>query len=517
MDKQVKGGAPYTVEAVGAENYGTIAYVMESPHEPGVIWTTSDDGMVWLTRDNCETWQDVTPDGLEECLVNAIDVSPHDPATAYIATTRYKFNDHTPALYKTNDYGKTWKNITDGIPDGSYTRVVREDKDRRGLLYAGTEKGVYISWDDGDTWKSLQLNLPVTPITDLMVHRGDLIAATSGRSFWILDDLALLAQYSGESNEEVILYMPESPVISSGWSELNSNDPDFDGTSLNRGINPATGMVVYYQLPKLGDSTEVLLRIKDADGKVVRVISSEKDPDFKSGWAGGPPSKPTLDKNEGLNRFVWDLRHDIMPGVPEVYIEASYMGHKVPPGNYTLELVLADSTKEVTGTVLANPLYNIDDETYTEFDMFMTEMEANLTAMHELVNEMETVRKEITELADKLSEKKRHQDLVNEIQTLASKMKEWDSEMVQRKSKAYDDVENFENKFTANYLFLINQTESGIPRVNEANKIVRQQLEAEWDKLNARANRIMGVDIPALNKKLWDVGVGAIWTPPSRS
>ena len=194
-EKQGHGGGPYTIEAVGAENYGTIAYMIESPHEKGVYWTGSDDGFVHITRNGGQSWENVTPKGLQECLINAIEVSPHDAATAYIATTRYKFNDHTPGLYKTTNYGQTWTNISSGIPYGSFTRVIREDTSRKGMLYAGTEKGIYISWNDGASWETLQLNLPKTPITDLKVHKGDLVVATSGRSFWILDDLAALSQY----------------------------------------------------------------------------------------------------------------------------------------------------------------------------------------------------------------------------------------------------------------------------------------------------------------------------------
>ena len=169
ISKQGKMGGPYTNEAVGAENYGTISYVAESPHEKGVIWASTDDGLVQLTKDGCKTWQNVTPSGLKECLVNAIDISPHDPATAYIATTRYKFNDHTPALYKTTNYGKTWTNISNGIPKGAFTRVVREDDKQKDLLFAGTETGIYISWNGGKKWETFQLNLPICPITDLIV------------------------------------------------------------------------------------------------------------------------------------------------------------------------------------------------------------------------------------------------------------------------------------------------------------------------------------------------------------
>jgi len=242
-----------------------------------------------------------------------------------------------------------------------------------------------------------------------------------------------------------------------------------------------------------------------------------KDESFKSGWDGGPSAKPLLDKKEGLNRFVWDLRHESMPGVPNVYIEASYRGHKVSPGEYSLELIVGGEEFEKAAEVLPNPLYDIELATYEEYDDFMTEMEANVTTMHNLINEMSEAREEIERIADKLEKKKRNDQLVSDAREVERVMKEWDEDMVQRKSKAYDDVENFENKFTANYMFLMNQTESGIPRVNEPNKQVRAQMDAKWSELRARANRIMAEDLPALNKKLWEAGVGAIWLTPARS
>src|SRR5215510_9873734 len=229
-EKQGKGGGPYTNEAVGAENYGTLAYIMESPLEKGVIWTGSDDGYVYLTRDNGATWKNVTPKGLAECLINAVEVSPHDKATAYIATTRYKFNDHTPGLYKTTDYGATWTKINNGLPSNAFTRVVREDDVRRDLLFAGTELGLFISWNGGRDWSPFQLNLPITPITDLRVHHSNLIAATSGRSYWILDDLSLIRQYQ-KAGPAFAIFKPSATYLVNGSSELDGTNEDFKGAN----------------------------------------------------------------------------------------------------------------------------------------------------------------------------------------------------------------------------------------------------------------------------------------------
>ncbi len=263
--KQGKGGGPYTNEAVGAENYGTLAYILESPQEKGVIWTGSDDGLVHLTRDGGKTWKNVTPNGLQECLINAIEVSPHDPATAYIATTRYKFNDHTPGLYKTTDYGKSWTKITNGLPNNAFTRVVREDEQQKDLLFAGTELGLFISRDGGKDWSAFQLNLPIAPITDLKIHRGDLIAATSGRSFWILDDLGLVRQYQ-KNIKNLTVFQPENAFIANGRSELDKTDDAFTGSTSKEGVNPANGIVVYYYLPEVNKDAVISLDIKDEGG-----------------------------------------------------------------------------------------------------------------------------------------------------------------------------------------------------------------------------------------------------------
>lgn len=499
-EKQGNGGGPYTNEAVGAENYGTIAYLVESPHEKGVFYTGSDDGFVQITRDNMASWQNVTPKGLEECLVNAIEVSPHEPGTAYIATTRYKFNDKTPGIYKTTNYGKSWKNISEGIPYGAYTRVVREDKDRKGLLYAGTELGVYISWNDGKSWEPLKLNMPVTPINDLMVHQGDLIVATSGRSFWILDDLKLLGDYNGSGKTKI--YTPEDLVYGNWGSPLNGNGSN--GTSTFTGVNPASGVVLYYELDEVPKDA-ISLEVFDASGKLVTRLSSEADKGYQ-GYAGGPPPSQRISKKKGLNRFVWDTRHPVMPGIPTAYIEASFRGHKVPPGKYEIKLTVGDKQLTTTATILDNPNFEMAEGQHETYDVFMTEMESELTNMHDIVNKLYGVQKQLKSIVADLDD----EALKSEGQGIIDALDAWDKEMVQRKSKAYDDVENFPNKFTAEYMFLINQTESSIPRINQPSRDRRAELEAQWAPLKKKAETWIKETIPTYNKKLWDAGIGAV-------
>lgn len=509
-EKQGRPGVPFTNEAVGAENYGTLAYIIESPHEKGVIWTGSDDGLVHLTTDGGKNWKNVTPSGLQECLINAIEVSPHDKGTAYIATTRYKFNDHTPALYKTTDYGKTWVKIINGIPNNAFTRVVREDEVRKDLLFAGTELGVFVSWNGGQAWEQLQLNLPITPITDLKIHKGDLIAATSGRSFWILDDLTLFRQYKKDDKPTFALYQPKPAYLANGGSELDKTDEDFTGTAATEGVNPANGVVMYYHLPELKKDEFITLEIKDAAGNLVRTFTSKKDQQF-SKWDGGPSPDPTLPTNKGLNRFVWNMRYPTMAGVPNTYIEASFAGHKAIAGKYNLTLKLGTQTTTATAEILANPLYPNYLSNDTEYHTLMLDMETKVTEMHKLVNTIYAKRQQLAELLTKISGEEALKQVATEGDNLLKKMKAWDEDMVQRKSKAYDDVENFPNKFTADYLFLINQAESDIPMVTQPILDTKKDMDAQWQILKARATEILEKDLTAYNKKLWELGIGGIW------
>lgn len=503
--KQGKGGVPYTNEAVGAENYGTLSYVTESPHEKGVIYTGSDDGLVHITKDGGRNWTNITPTGLQECLINAIEVSPHDKATVYIATTRYKFNDHAPGLYKSTDYGKTWTKIVNGIPAEAFTRVVREDNVKKDLLYTGTETGVYISYNGGKEWRPFQLNLPVTPITDLCVHKNNLIASTSGRSFWILDDLSLVRQVQSEPNL-MTLYKPSEVILSNSYSELDGSVKDFKGTNPARGINPASGAVFYYYLPEQVKDNELTLEIKDWSGKVVRRFSSKKDSTYV-GYDGGPPSEPLLTKDKGLNRFVWNLRHSTMPGVPHVYIESSYRGHKAIPGQYTAMLKNGNSSAEVTIEINKNPLYPTTDETYKKYTSVMSEMEQKVSAMHTTVNRMDSKRHQLEDLMQRIPAG----NLREKSKALSERMKKWDEEMVQRKSKAYDDVENFPNKFTANYMFMLNHFESDIPVITKPSMDRKTELDAVWSGLSKEADDILQRALIELNKELWAAGFGAIW------
>ena len=270
-EKQGPGGRPITNEGAGGETYNTIAYLAESPHDAGTLWAGTDDGLVQLTRDGGATWSNVTPKGYGEALVNAVEVSPHDPATAYIAVTRYEFNDFTPLAYKTTDYGVSWTSIAGGLPEDSWVRVVREDPVRSDLLYMGTETAVHVSWDGGKSWSPLQLNLPVTPITDLKVQSqsNDLVAATGGRSFWILDDLSPLQQLAGATSADQLVE-PRRTVrtYAGGFGPGGRRNPRL-------GQNPPVGAIIDYWLEDVPEKLEI--EIVDGAGNVIRHYVGETE------------------------------------------------------------------------------------------------------------------------------------------------------------------------------------------------------------------------------------------------
>ena len=480
--KMGQSGVPYTNEGAGGENYATIAYVAESPYEKGVIWTGSDDGLVYLTRDNGKTWNNVTPAGLSERLINCIEVSPHDKATAYIATTRYKFNDLAPAIYKTTDYGKTWTNISNGIPYGAYTRCIREDDVIKDLLYAGTETGFYISYNGGKTWKQQQLNLPVTPITDLMVHKGNLIASTMGRAFWILDDLTIFRQYNRtDTTKRFDLFKPTDAYRVSGGSALDASPDDEEGPPpiYSSGTNPPSGVSIYYLVPAKPDSIKLTLDILDDKGQLVRSYSTKEDKKFVK-FPGGPEADGLLPNKPGLNRFVWDMRYTTLPGVPNVFIEGSYQGRKVAPGKFTARLKTDKEEKATTINILPDPRINATAAEYLQQQQTLAEVDNKVKEIHDDVNQMRLVRSQINELIDLLTDTIMYKGVIDNGKKLVKKITAWEEKLVQPKAQSNDDIINFVNMLSADYIFLKGEMDVNIPAVTNGQQQRLTELIALW-------------------------------------
>jgi hypothetical protein len=343
--KQGPGGAPITNEGAGGEIYGVINYIAESPHDANTLWVGTDDGLVQVTRDGGKSWSNVAPAGVGEAMVNALEVSPHDPATAYVAISKYKFNDFTPLVFKTTDFGKNWTRIVDGIDAEAWTHVVREDPIRRDLLYLGTETGFYISYNGGARWTRFQLNLPNTPITDLKVHRHDLLASTAGRAFWI----RTIPRRCGSGTTP--RPQPTSPVHAA-----RENHPAVRGEA-----HRADGGAVSFEGPErhgfallsLGDAGQVDVEILDQSGAVIRAYSSKRPE------ADAPPSMqpPTtaLTVKAGLNRLTWDVRHDQIVPVPGLYVFGSAQGRLALPGDYRVRLRAGGKTLTESLTVKMDP------------------------------------------------------------------------------------------------------------------------------------------------------------------
>jgi photosystem II stability/assembly factor-like uncharacterized protein len=480
--KMGQSGVPYTNEGAGGENYATITYVAESPYEKGVIWTGSDDGLVYLTRSNGKTWNNVTPAALKETIINCIELSPHDKGTAYIATTRYKFNDFSPAIYKTTDYGKTWTNISSGIPNGAYTRVVREDDVKKDLLYAGTETGFYISYNGGKTWKQQQLNLPVTPVTDLKVHKGNLIASTMGRAFWILDDLTIFRQYNRtDTTKRFDLFKPTDAYRVSGGSALDATPDDDDGPPpiYNAGLNPPTGVSIYYLVPAKPDSIKLTLDIVDDKGQLVRSYSTRPDKKFIK-FPGGPDEESLLPNKPGLNRFVWDMRYETLPGVPNVFIEGSYRGRKVAPGKFTARLKTDKEEKTTVINILPDPRINATASEYVQQQQTHAEVDNKIKEIHNAVNQMRVVRNQVNELIDLLVDTIKYKPVIEAGKKLVKKITTWEEKLVQPKAQSNDDIINFVNMLSADYIFLKGEMDVNIPAVTNGQQQRLAELNAQW-------------------------------------
>ncbi|MCG8467380.1 MAG: glycosyl hydrolase [Gemmatimonadetes bacterium] len=388
---------PITREAYGPEWYATIFAFAESPVQPNLLWAGSDDGYIHVSRDGGGSWDDVTiPDLPEFAMISILEPSWHDAGTAYVAATRYKLSDHRPYLYKTTDFGETWTEITTGIPTDDFTRVIREDPDRPGLLYAGTERTVYVSFDAGDNWQSLALNLPVVPIHSLTLRNGDLIAATHGRSFWILDNVALLDQLAELADEAtpVRLYRPRdatrfnpgaSPAsLFSTMGRPGAGDP--------AGANPPAGVVVPYVL-EATPRGPVTLRFYRGDA-LVREFASDRADDSPSGGFFGGGGGRVVTANRGANTFVWDLRAAPARVLDGAVFQGSSAGPRVPPGEYVVELEVDGATHRQSFAVLRDPRIDFGDADLEEQYDFLIEARDRLSETMDLVARIREMREE---------------------------------------------------------------------------------------------------------------------------
>jgi hypothetical protein len=498
--KQGQGGGPITNEGAGGENYNTIFYVIESTLEKGVIWTGSDCGLVQITMDGGKTWKNVTPNGLPEALINSIEVSPHDKGTAYISATRYKFNDYGSYAYKTTDYGKSWTKINNGVQPDDFIRVIREDRKKKGLLYAGSERAFYISENGGFNWQKLQLNLPVVPITDLMIHQNDLLVSTAGRAFWILDDLSALQQFEIASG--VKLYSPK-PAYHYAGGPLPGNSNPYIGT------NAPEGVVLDYYLPEKIDSGLLKMEILTSTGKLIRTYSNKKDPDYKS-YPGGPSAAALLGGEKGINRFQWDLRSETVKDVQGVFILGDYNGYRLAPGNYKARLSYNGAMSEADMTVLPDPNLKVDAAVWNEQQQFLEKLSGDINEMHKNVTTIRKAKKQVEALNENLKDIPQYKTLSDEGTSLVQKMDEWIKNIVEERITNGQDVINWPSKLNAEFFNVKSLADSHDPRLTEGVKKRLNDLEAQWSGLKKQYDADIRNAVNSYNQKYQQANVPAV-------
>ncbi|MDP2958371.1 MAG: hypothetical protein Q8N53_18225 [Longimicrobiales bacterium] len=502
-EKQGAGGGPITNEGAGGEVYNTIFHVAPSPHERGTIWVGTDDGLVHLTRDEGATWTAVTPGNLGEALVNSIEVSPHDPATAYVVMTRYKLNDFTPHVFRTSDYGKSWREIVAGIAPEAWVRVVREDPVRRALLYAGTETGMYVSLDAGERWTPLQLNLPVVPVTDLTVRANDLVASTSGRAFWVLDDLSPLQQMTQESAEAPLhLYAPRPAV--------EANFGGGFGGGGRTGQNPPAGSQIFYSFAAAPEGL-VTVEILDASGTVVRTWAT--DPKEAGNEAFSKLTPPTA----GLNRLGWDFRTEALPRVEGLMPYGSLQGRQLPPGAYQVRLNHGDATATVPLRVDPDPRRTATLAQYAEQDRVVAGAQDMARDLYESVLSLRSVKEQVGQVVAAAADHQAADTIAAAGDSLTSKLDGWEGELVQPGQKTFQDVINFLNQLDAQILALVESVDGSEPPVTRGARDRLRDLAAEWEAHARARDTLLREDLSAFEALLDRLGVPHVILPRPRA
>ncbi|MFQ5742663.1 MAG: glycosyl hydrolase, partial [Acidobacteriota bacterium] len=513
-------GGPISHDGTGVEVYGTVFAFEESPLEPGVLWAGSDDGRLHISRDAGGSWTEITPAGFPaEATINAIDLSAHDPGRAFIAAYRYREADFRPYIFRTNDYGQSWQLLTDGtngIPQDHFVRVVREDPDRKGLLYAGTEFGIYVSFDNGAHWQSLQLNLPVTPVTDIQVHHKDLVLATQGRSFWILDDITPLHQITDQTVAASIhLYQPRRAfrVASGGFGSPGGRQAE----------NPPNGAILYYSLSAKVDS--VKLEITDANGESVRTFSSDQSsaPDLGPLAAlasifGLDFSGSQLSKEAGMHRFVWDLRYPAPTMPKDVLIFGFVQGPVAPPGTYQVKLTVGDASDTRTLDVQPDPRVSISQAQFDEQRDFLLRVGEALSDIAAKIDTLRSVREQVQQVAERVADAGLEDATVQEIsvaaEAMVQKLNSIEEELAQTKSKSLEDPLNYPGKLTAQIANVQSVVNGGFGSVDapptDGARQRFEDLEAELAAVLARLQETLDTDLAAFNELVRSNNVQAV-------
>jgi photosystem II stability/assembly factor-like uncharacterized protein len=480
-------GGPITKDNTGVEYYGTIFAVAESQHEKGVIYTGSDDGLVYLTKDGGKNWNNITPKKMPEwMMINCIEIDPFTKGGVYIVGTKYKTGNYQPYIYKSENYGKSWKQITNGISNEDFTRALRADPKRKGLLYAGTERGVYISFNDGKNWKPFQLNLPIVPITDLAIKNDNLIAATQGRSFWMIDDLTPLHQLTAEAiKKEVILFKPQNSYRMGGGRGR---------TSKTAGTNHPGGVAINYYIKEKDATKVVALSIYDQHNELIKTYSTKPNKKKK---------EEKLTVKDGNNIFYWNMMY---PGAKRVrgmiLWWASLSGPMALPGDYKVTLQVGDVSTSQNFTILKNPVSETTlADTKAQFD-FINDINKKMTEIHTALENVKKVRMQVKSLKKSIKDKKKHKAMLDYADALVKDLTKVEETLYQTKSKSNQDPLNFPIRLNNKLAHLNSLTRIGsyapTQQAIDFKNEITQQIDVELAKLYA----MFKVRVKELNKKV---------------
>ena len=523
--KQGSSGGPITKDNTSIEYYDTIFTVMESPVAAGTIWSGSDDGLVYVTRDGGKNWSNVTPpkDMMPEWIqINSLDAGAFDAGTAYVAATMYKHDDNRPYLYKTSDYGKTWKKITKGIPDGAFTRVIREDPNKRGLLYTGTETGIYLSFDDGANWQSMQFDLPVTPVTDLVIQKREkeLVAATQGRSFWIFGDLPVLHQLMDaggfKAASDSHLFKPKEAYRLAGGGGFPPSPTSTVGQ------NPPSGVVVYYAL-KAKPASDMVLEFLDPSGKSVRKFTARATRAQGAGTAPQGQTPPTdepgffgggarLSTDVGLNRFVWDMRYPeavVFPGM--ILWSGETRGPRIVPGTYQVKLTVDGKTMTESFEVKPDPRLTTTAAEYAKQLDLALKIRDKLTETHNAIIQIRDVKKQIDDLVKRVGGPG---TIADSGKSLIRKLTDIEEALYQTKNQSSQDPLNFPIRLNNKLAALAGVVSRSETPPTDQSYTVYDELAAQIDAQLQKLGQVMKTDVPSFNQLVRDANIPAVVVKP---
>ncbi len=492
--KQASSGGPITKDNTSVEYYCTIFTAAESPLEKDLLWTGSDDGLVHISRNGGKNWDNVTPAGSPKWMMwNAIEVDPFKKGAAYLTGTRYKSDDFAPYIYKTEDYGKTWKLITSGINNMHFTRVMRADHKVPGLLYAGTEYGMYISYNDGLNWKPFQLNLPIVPITDLTIKNNDLIVATQGRAFWVIDDLSMVQQAKTDvtgRNLHVYDVNPSYRIVGSPFASFMSRP-------VNAGANPARGAVINFYAGKVTDTTKGAVTILDKNRNLIKTFSTESK-DNK------------LDISQGMNQFNWNLLYPEAEKADGMILwTGTPAGITAPPGNYFARVKVGNDSAEVPFTIVADPNYPISQQDYDAQFAFLQQVQGKFNEVQKGVKDIRSTRTQINDFVAKQG-KDCPKDVKQMADSINKQLTAIEEKLHQTKAKSGQDVLNYPIRLNDKLGGVFDMANSGNMAPSKQSKEVYADLAAQADIELAKLKTIMNQDIPKFNQLVRDKSLPVI-------